>query len=93
MTAAFTFHTDAAHGWLEVTLADVLDVGLFINSFSRYSYREPVGTGSTTIKLYLEEDRDASMFIAAYVEKHGNVPTLNDKHQRNSFVRNLPRLA
>jgi hypothetical protein len=90
----FTLYSDPAHGWLCVTLADVLDVGLFIDSFSRYSYRDPVGMGSIDCKLYLEEDCDAAKFIAAFVAKHDALPIIADSHcNGESFIRRKPRLS
>ena len=59
----YTFHADPGHAWLEVTLMDVLAVGLQPKSFSPYSYRD-TGRGGT--KLYLEEDCDAGLFISAW---------------------------
>lgn len=82
---AFTFHTDAGHGWLEVTAFDLADVGISPVDLSRYSY-------AVRNTYYLEEDCDAAKFIAAFVEKHGALPTFNDKYQHNSFVRALPRI-
>lgn len=89
----FTIFTDPGHSWLAVTLADVLDVGLFIDSFSRYSYRDPVGTGSTACNLYLEEDCDAAKFIAAYVAKHDALPVIVESHcNRDSHIRRKARI-
>ena len=81
----FTFHTDAGHGWLEVSTDDLRSVSMCAASFSRYSYRD-------TGKLYLEEDCDASKFIAAWQAKHGAVE-FRERYQHSSFVRNLPRLG
>ena len=87
MSKTFTLFTDPGHGWLNVTVADCLDVGLMPRDFSRYSYRRAE-------KLYLEEDCDASKFIAAYVAKHGAMPTIKESHtNRDSIIRTQARIA
>lgn len=76
--ATFTFHSDQAHGWLQVERADALALGLTARNFSKYSYCKDGGT------LFLEEDCDANKFFAAYVAKHGALPTIIDKHCNGS---------
>lgn len=88
--ATFTFHTDAAHGWLEVSGPDLSALGFKPADFSRYSYADLRGTIPT---YFLEEDCDASKFVARFTERNGALPTFKDAYQHNSFVRNLPRLA
>jgi hypothetical protein len=84
--ATFTFHSDNGHGWLAVERADCLALGFTANDFSRYSYLADGG------KIYLEEDCDASKFFAAYIKKHGAMPTVVDKHVNgSSFIRRLRR--
>lgn len=51
----FTFHTDLGHGWLEVPTAIVEALGITV---SPWSYTKG---GS----MFLEEDRDASLFVDA----------------------------
>jgi hypothetical protein len=84
-TKSFTFHTDPGHGWLEVSMHDMRDVGLEPHSFSRYSYRQ-------RNVFYLEEDCDASKFIAAWEAKHGKGWVSADKYATQSFIRNLPSI-
>lgn len=79
----FTYHTDPGHGWLEVSAADLKAVGLTAKDFSAYSYR---GNG----KLYLEEDCDASKFVAAYEAKHGRKAEYQERYAERSFIRRLP---
>lgn len=80
---AFTFHTDPGHGWLQVTLFDVVCVGLSARDFSTYSYRH----GQT---LYLEDDVDAPKFIDAYERKFGTVPEFAERHtDGSSFILEL----
>jgi len=86
MSKTFTYFTDPGHGWLNVTTADCLDVGLLSSDFSRYSYRRAE-------KLYLEEDCDAPKFITAYTAKHGAAPTIKQSHTNgNSLIRTQARI-
>jgi hypothetical protein len=88
VSSTFTFHTDPGHGWLEVTFNDLSAVGVTLNQISKYSYAD-----SRNGRLYLEEDCDAAIFIAAFVEKHGEVPTLTERYAEHTFVRRLPSIA
>lgn len=54
-TRKLTYHTDPAHGWLEVNRAD-LDALDISHRITPYSYEK----GSS---VYLEEDCDASLFM------------------------------
>ena len=56
--AKFDFHYDAGHGWLKVHIYDARDVGLDVEDFTAYSYRNGE-------HLYLEEDCDAGRFLLA----------------------------
>ena len=80
----FTFHSDAGHGWLEVSLHDLHDVGVSLDQLSAYSYRQ----GD---RLFLEEDCDAGVFAKAYEKKHGKFG-ITEKYQEHSFIRSLPRI-
>ena len=53
----FTFFSDPAHGWLEVSYKDVTDLNIQ-NEISDYSY-----INRTTEKIFLEEDCDATLFL------------------------------
>jgi hypothetical protein len=55
----FDFHYDAGHGWLKVHIYDARDVGLDVEDFTAYSYRNGE-------HLYLEEDCDAGRFLLAW---------------------------
>lgn len=87
----YTFHADPGHAWLEVTLTDVLAVGLQPKQFSPYSYKD---IGRSVTKLYLEEDCDAGLFIGAWEAKNpGQAFPMKDKHSdSDSFVRRLPSI-
>ena len=63
MRTTFDFYYDPGHGWLKVNTRDLFALGLTPCDFSSYSYRR----GND---LYLEEDCDASTFLAAYKEKN-----------------------
>jgi len=60
----FQLYSDPAHGWLKITRADALALGFTAKDFSRYSY-------VNDYFIYLEEDADATKFIAAFKAKHG----------------------
>ena len=60
----FNYHTDASHGWLEVSLSECLANGLTPEDFSRFSYR----SGDM---LFLEEDMDARIFDKAFQKTQG----------------------
>jgi hypothetical protein len=79
----FNFYNDPGHGWIEVKWTDLKAIGLNPQDFSRYSYRK----GNT---FYLEEDCDATKFVAAYEAKHGKRPDFHDVYQERTFIRNLP---
>ena len=78
MNKTYTFHTDPGHGWLEVTIGDLASVGLAIKDISPYSFRKG-------LRLFLEEDCDASKFFMAYKEKHGQYPKRNEVHTNGDF--------
>ena len=63
MKKQFTFHDDAAHGWLEVTYKDITDLNIQ-NEISEFSYINRI-----TEKIYLEEDCDYTLFINAFKHK------------------------
>ena len=85
---SYKFHADAAHGWLEVPLGDCEALGLKPSNFSRYSYR----LGDT---LYLEEDRDLSVFMNAHKAVNGEGPKIIEGpyvQGRNSPIREMERV-
>ena len=88
MEKKFTFHTDPGHGWVEVTANDICAAGLTIHDFSRYSYRNP----GKPFVYYLEEDCDASKFIAAWQEKTGLHAEFRDCYQERTPIRNYPSI-
>lgn len=87
MLDVYTFHADPGHGWLEVPLADMIDVGLAPWDVSKYSYVDP-----RTHTFFLEEDCDASVFLRAYSQKYGHDPRYVVRHtDRDARCRSLPR--
>lgn len=64
----FTFHSDAAHGWLAVNYNDIRAAELTPSDFSAYSYFKGV-------TYFLEEDCDAAVFARAWEAKFG-YPTI-----------------
>ena len=86
MKKQFTFHEDAAHGWLEVSYQDVTDVDIH-NEISEFSY-----INRFLEKIYLEEDCDYTLFMNAYKNKYEKMPNvINGKYFEVSPIRDLPR--
>ena len=82
----FTFYTDPGHGWLEVSFADMTELGLTPADFSQYSYR----SGEYA---FLEEDCDAPVFLDAYTQIKGVKPNFRDVHTNSdSIIRTYKRL-
>ena len=86
-------HEDPGHAWLEVARARVLASGtLYLMSDCSHVSRD----GAT---LYLEEDCDLTVFMAAYARQLGrhpvevlrSIPTTF--HQNDAPCRSLPRLV
>jgi len=86
----FTFHSDPAHGWLEVPVTEVIQLGLVPSSFSAYSYQSADGG-----VLFLEEDCDAGIFIEAYRAHHGssNLAFAEKYHPTDHWIRDLDRIV
>ena len=77
------FHYDCAHGWIEVSLKQILSTGLMAKDFSIYSYRD----GS---KFYLEEDCDAPKFLHYYKINH-EVEFNHINYNSDCWIRDLER--
>ena len=80
----YIFHTDPGHGWLEVTRAELIRLGILEN-ISAYSYEK----GD---KVYLEEDCDASRFVAAK-KALGESFAFIDRYLENTPIRNYPHFS
>jgi len=86
----FTFHSDPAHGWLEVPVTAVIELGLVPSSFTAYSYQSRDGS-----VLFLEEDCDAPTFLEAYKAHKGTANLgFDERHYEAShWIRELDRIV
>ena len=77
----FKYHTDAGHGWIEVSKSLAKALG-FTKEISSYSYHDQDN-------YYLEEDGDAGLLINA-LKNRGQVYRMDDCFMEgDSFVRAL----
>jgi hypothetical protein len=89
-TTPHTFHSDPAHGWLEVQHSDLKIFGIW-GEITGYSYQNN-GT------VYLEEDLDATTYLKKVFPGGWNTPEyqkfldlLKSKHyDDHCHIRNLP---
>jgi hypothetical protein len=82
----YIYHTDPGHGWIEVPVADLQELGLKLADFTRYSYMKHD-------RVYLEEDCDAAVFVNAYREKRGECPAFRVQNTNSdSIIRTFKRL-
>jgi hypothetical protein len=81
----YTFYEDPGHGWLEVPLKELIELGI-ANAISHFSY---VKIKQGTPFVYLEEDCDYSTFADA-MAKAGKQYKCESVYQENCSVRNLP---
>lgn len=84
----YTFFSDAGHGWLRVTKAELQKLGL-LKVISSFSYER----GGY---VYLEEDGDLRTFVKA--KRIDNFPTwfeinVTEKHSNTSSIRRYERYA
>jgi hypothetical protein len=73
----FDFYSDPSHGWLKVKRQELMELGIE-SQISGYSYQK----GDL---VFLEEDRDASIFLHALEMRHGQKLSL-DKLLRHHFT-------
>ncbi len=86
MIPVYKYYIDPGHGWLCVTMQDLKDLGIE-KKISKYSYR-------TGIAVFLEEDVDMPLFVAAYKNRMGGRPTITEMYSsEESFIRELGRYA
>mgnify|MGYP003348284643 CR=1 FL=1 len=74
-----TLHTDPAHGWVEVPLELIINLGLSAK-ISSYSYRKG-------FNAYLEEDCDAGLLIKALKDAGKKIEVVEYHTNRNSKIR------
>ena len=87
MQDRYTFHSDPSHGWIEVPVADLQELGVSLDKISNYSY-------VSNDTLFLEEDCDAGVFLEAFRAKHKRDPEITFKDTNDqSFVRRLSSVA
>ena len=90
----YIFHEDPGHGWLEVPVSELLELGI-INQISEFSY---LSLDRKT--AYLEEDCDLAVFFNAKKETDSPIifdnanPKCNVKEKvyqtQSAPLRNLP---
>lgn len=78
-TKSYTFYSDAGHGWLKVTLKELVNLGI-AESISGYSYM-------SLTHAYLEEDCDAPKFVNALKAK-GIEVSFKEQYSSKSAIRN-----
>lgn len=71
----FTMYSDPGHGWLRIKSEDAYALGLNVDDFTPYSYRS-----NDNRYWYLEEDLDASTFIAIWESKMGHPLRYDSRH-------------
>lgn len=79
------FFSDPGHGWLEVQLADIIELGL-ADKISDYSYMHGE-------YAYLEEDCDAPTFIEAAKEAGIKVNCISHFSDTDSEIRSYARYS
>ena len=84
-TTTLTFISDPGHGWLEVPMQMVRDLGI-AHKISGYSYVD-----KSKAMAYLEEDCDADVFMRAAAIAGIELTTKHSECRGDAFVRRLPR--
>lgn len=78
---ALEFHHDPGHGWLRLTPADLIVLGLHSDDFTRFSFRGPDGA------VYAEEDCDIGAVQAAADAQNIKVDSHEVWHKGNAPCR------
>jgi len=79
----YTFFDDPGHGWLEVPLQELIDLGI-ASAISQYSY---IKMRQGTPLVYLEEDCDYAIFARA-MAMAGKQFKYESIYQENTPIRN-----
>ena len=88
----YTYHIDAAHGWLEVPYHDLRKAGLNISQVTPFSYAQVTDQHVPT--LYLEEDLDMPLFLNALQAKGESFELVEQYYDGDAmFIRNLGRVG
>ncbi len=82
----YRFIEDPGHGWLEVPLRELVELGIS-QDISAFSYMSRAGGQASETMVYLEEDCDAPRFDQAKGSKNWE---LEPVYQDPTFVRQLP---
>lgn len=95
--AKYRFIEDPGHGWLEVPLSELHNLGI-ADDISACSYISNAG-GTTGKLVYLEEDCDLAVFCDALRAQLGDLfgsaqawfdANVTEIYQENTFIRDLP---
>jgi hypothetical protein len=78
------YYTDAGHGWIAVKKSTLERLGI-MKQISNFSFIK----GQT---VYLEEDRDARLFIAKAEHRSEYYTIIEVSHGDSSPIRNYPRV-
>ena len=83
------WYNDAGHGWLAVSVRDLLDSGI-APDISRYSYHD-----RQTAMVYLEEDCDAARYLDSLGFSLAEAEAIStDEHVNgDSFIRRLDQFT
>ena len=83
----YRFYSDAGHGWLEVDLKELIELGVS-SAISSYSFIKRTETGT---KVFLEEDSDVRVFDDAMKKKKIEYSCYHVDHGIDSPIRNYLR--
>lgn len=83
MSKTYVFHSDPGHGWVQVPMTELLDLGI-AHKISSYSYMKGCFA-------YLEEDCDMAHWWHARIAIDGKKPDLRDIHKENTPIRSYER--
>lgn len=78
-----TYHQDPGHGWLEVPIDTLRELGI-LSGMTEFSFRR----GDTA---YLEEDCDAGVFMVKAKEAGIHVDIVEAVTNHDHWIRNLAR--
>lgn len=79
------YYQDASHGWIKTTRS-MLKTLKIDTEISDYSYQTRDGDS-----VYLEEDRDATLFERALIQNGLTLDTIVVDHGYSSPIRNYPK--
>ena len=87
MAMKFTYHQDPSHGWVEVSVKALKELGADLSKISAYSYCRPM---TTETLVYLEEDGDVMVLINALKERDIEFEFESVHTNHDCFCRSLP---